>query len=48
MYVWFIVRCVCVALYNNKTDSSLENTKILGYLGIVKSFVENMTYCIVL
>jgi len=48
MYVWFIVRCVCVALYNNKTDYSLENIKILGYLGFVTSFVDNMTYCIVL
>jgi len=48
MYVWFIVRCACVPMYNNKTDSSLENIKILGYLGFVISFVDNMTCCIVL
>jgi hypothetical protein len=31
-----------------KLDSSLENIKILGYLGFVTSFVDNMTYFIVL
>ena len=48
MYVWFIVGCACVALYDNKTDSSLENIKILGFLGFVTSFEDNMAYCRVL
>jgi hypothetical protein len=52
--------CVCVCVCGSlsgvsvwlcviiKTDSSLENIKILGYLGFVASFVDNVIYCVVL